>query len=106
MQETQKQAISVQVGKYREVNKGALKAFFEVILQPGSQKILDCKLFEKGTQSWIGWPSKEYKKPGQEKPEYIPLVAFLDREYSEALKVAVVAAIDKLKSASLQEPPF
>jgi len=82
----------VEVGQYREVNKGALKAFFSLVIHPGGQKIIDCRHFVQGEKEWFSFPQKEIKKEGQ-KSEYIPIVSFLDKEYFEGLKASIMNAI-------------
>jgi len=83
----------VEVGQYREVNKGALKAFFTLVEYPYGRKTLDCRLFEQGDKRWFSFPQKEVKKPGIDKPDYIPLVSYLDKEYLEQFKIAVLTAL-------------
>lgn len=85
----------VEVGQYREVNKGALKAFFTLIEYPQGRKTMDCRLFEKGDRRWFSFPSKETKRPGAEKPEYIPYISYLNKQYLEQLNIAVLTAIQE-----------
>jgi len=93
-------ADEIEVGQYRVVNKGALKAFFSLVIYPSGQKMLDCRHFQQGNNCWFSFPQKEIKKPDQEKPDYIPLISYLNKEYLEKLKTAVTAA---LKEATPQE---
>ena len=88
----------VEVGQYREVNKGALKAFFTLVEYPHGRKTLDCRYFEQGDKRWFSFPQKEIKKPGQDKPEYIPYVSYLDKEYLEQLKIAILTALREQES--------
>ncbi len=83
----------VEIGQYREVNKGALKAFFTLVEYPHGRKTLDMRYFESGENRWISFPQKESKKPGVEKPEYIPLVCYLDKEYDKQLRIAILTAL-------------
>lgn len=92
--------IKVEVGQYREMNKGSLKAFFSLVIYPEGQKILDCRLFEQDGKRWFSFPQKEIKFTDGRKTEYIPLVSYANKTYLEQLKVAVLEA---LKDAKPQE---
>jgi hypothetical protein len=82
--------IKVEVGQYREMNKGSLKAFFSLVIYPQGQKILDCRYFVQGDQRWFSFPQKEVKYTDGRKSEYIPYVSYLDKDYLEKLKIEVL----------------
>ncbi len=86
-------ATEIEIGQYKEVNKGSLKAFFSIVEYPTGRKTLDCRYFEKGEQRWFGFPQKEVKKRDSEVPEWIPLISYLDKEYLEQFKIAVLTAL-------------
>jgi hypothetical protein len=92
--------IKVEVGQYRPMDKGSLKAFFSLVIYPQGQKILDCRYFEQADKRWFSFPQKEVKFNDGRKTEYIPYVSYLDKEYLEQLKIAVLTA---LKDAKPQE---
>jgi hypothetical protein len=88
--------IKVEVGQYREMNKGALKGFFTLLIYPFQQKIFDCRYFHKDGQYWFSLPQREMiSKDGTK--EYIPLVSFGDKEYFQELKIAVLVALKNAK---------
>jgi hypothetical protein len=89
--------IKVEVGQYREVNKGSLKAFFSLVIYPQGEKIIDCKYFENGEKKWFNFPQKEVKYPDGRKSEYIPYISYLNKEYLQQLQAAVLAAIKTMK---------
>lgn len=91
--------IKVEVGQYKEVNKGSLKAFFSLIIHPHGQKILDCRYFVQGDNRWISFPQKEIKKQDGSKSDYIPLVSYLDKDYLEKLKEAVLGQLKSFNQA-------
>lgn len=93
----------VEVGQYREVNKGALKAFFTLVEYPNGRKTLDCRYFEQGDKRWFSFPQKEIKKPGADKPEYIPYVSYLDKEYLDQFKIAILTALREAQENNGQE---
>lgn len=89
--------IKVEVGQYREVNKGTLKAFFSLLLHPYGQKIIDCRYFEQGEKCWFSFPQKEIKYADGRKTEYIPYVSYIDKEYLEKLKIKVLKELKDVK---------
>ena len=93
-------AEEIEVGQYKVVDKGALKASFSLVLYPHGQKILDCRYFEQEGNRWFSFPSKEIKYTDGRKTEYIPIISYLNKEYLEQLKTAVLGA---LKETSPQE---
>lgn len=87
--------LSVEIPYYKAVNKGALQAFFTMIIHPIGIKFVDCKYFcYPGNQDrrWFAFPSKEIKKDS--KVEYLQLVHVLNQKLNEELKTAVLLAID------------
>lgn len=87
--------MKVEIGQYKEVNKGMLKAFFSVVIYPQGEKVLDCRYFIKddGTR-WFSFPNKEVKFEGK-KTEYIPLISYLNKEYLEELKESILIELKK-----------
>lgn len=83
----------VEVGQYKEVNKGALKAFFTLVEYPYGRKTMDCRYFDTGEKRWFSFPNKESKRAGQDKPEYIPYISYLDKEYRDQFNIAVLLAL-------------
>ena|SRR5690242_15530304 len=95
----------VEIGQYREVNKGSLKAFFTLVeYSPApnlkGRKTFDCRYFVQDDKAWISFPQKEIKYTNGRKTEFIPLVSYMDKEYLEQLKNAVLSL---LKTAKPQE---
>jgi len=91
----------IEVGQYREINKGSLKAFFSLVeYSPGpsikGRKTLDCRYFVQGDKRWISFPQKEIKYTDGRKTEYIPLVSYMDKEYLEQLKIAILSALKEI----------
>jgi hypothetical protein len=90
-------ASEIEVGQYREVNKGALKAFFTLVEYPYGRKTLDCRYFVQGDNRWVNFPQKEVNYSDGRKPEYIPLVSYLDKAYLDQLKEAILLALKDMK---------
>lgn len=89
--------MNIEIGQYREKNKGALKAFFSMLMKPMGIKILDCRYFVQGDRRWFSFPQKEVKFTDGRKTEYIPYVSIMDKELLEQIKV------DALKLLKVEE---
>lgn len=94
--------IKVEVGQYREVNKGLFKATFSLVIYPQGEKILDCKYFVNGDQRWFNFPQKEIKKQDGSKSDYIPLISYLNKEYLATLKAAVLNALKEVQPKPME----
>lgn len=90
----------VEVGQYRAMDKGSLKGFFSIVIYPQGQKIIDCRYFVQGDNRWFSFPQKEIKYTDGRKTEYIPLVSYLNKEYLEQLKIAVLTALKETAEAN------
>ena len=85
--------IKVEIGNVKIVDKGALKAFFSLLIHPEGQQIFDCKYFCKGEARWWAMPQKEIKRP--EKSEFLPIIRYLNKQYESELKSAVLNELTK-----------
>lgn len=88
--------LSVEIPQYKAVNKGALQAFFTMIIKPMGIKIIDCRYFccpGEQDRRWFSFPSKEIKK--EPKSDYVQLIYILNTNFNEELKTAVLKAIDE-----------
>lgn len=102
---------TVEVGQYREINKGGLKASFTLIEHSAgrykkSRRTLNCKLFSSGQRRWFAFPSQEITKNNEK--SYLNLVSILDKTYEDMLQKAVLAEIDSLNpvEANKQDEVF
>jgi hypothetical protein len=84
--------MQIEIGRYRGVDKGALRGFFELYVPEFGLKVSDCQHFAKGDQHWFNWPSKELKREDGTK-SYFPYLSFngpfrttLDNAVKDALK--------------------
>lgn len=91
----------VEIGQYKLIEKGALKASFSIVIYPQGlprgPKYLECLYFEHGENRWVTMPQKEIKHSDGRKSEYIPLVSYPDKEYANHLKIAVLEALKEAK---------
>lgn len=73
------------------MRKGALRAFFNVVLQPNSIKVIDCKYFVSGDKMWWTFCQKEVPpRDGNGKSEYIPYISIGSKDYIEEIKTKVL----------------
>lgn len=86
-------SIKVEIGQYKEVNKGSIKANFSVIIHPNGQKILECRYFENDGKRWFSFPSKKVEYTDGRKTDYIPYISYLDKTYLEELKTSILEAL-------------
>lgn len=59
----------MQIVKYKSIDKGCLKASFQIYMPEWSPGITirDCKLFQKGSDQWVQLPARQYEMDGQTK---------------------------------------
>lgn len=93
--------IRVEIGQYKPIDKGALKASFSMVIHPHGQKILECKYFNSGSNAWFAFPAKEVKKPDGSKSDFIPLISYGDKAYLAELQRVV---LQELKYATQPKP--
>lgn len=87
--------MKIEIGQYRRKDKGALRAFFSLVMHPHGLKILDCRYFVQGDKRWFSFPQKEIKYTDGRKTEYIPYISIIDKEYLELLKIEILKELKK-----------
>lgn len=107
--------MTIEIQKYREINKGVVKSAFSVKIVTWGLTINDCCLMEKGDKSWVSFPSRKYEADGETK--YFPYVYF-DKEINikisnlikekvrEEAQKAKAEAVEQTSSVDLTELPF
>jgi|SRR5215510_8142355 len=84
----------IEVQNIQAVNKGSLLAKCDVHIVPWHMTLCDIKIFEKGTNRWIGMPSKEYTNDLGE-TKYKELVLFDSEGVKNRFRSQIMGAIDK-----------
>ena len=98
---------SVEIGQYKQLDKGALKGTFSLIEYPTGRKTLDCKHFVQDGREWFNLPAKEVKKQDGSKSDFIPIISYMDKPYFERFKAAVLAGLKQMqKPAEPDDFPF
>lgn len=86
----------VEIEDYRpSAFEGNKIADFSYVIQPEGMKILGCRYLNGANGQWWAPPQKEITKG--DKKDYMPLVSFKDKAYGEALKFAVLSALQNHK---------
>lgn len=82
----------IEIENWRSIGQKG-NANFALVIYPEGEKILDCSYInhEKGT-FWT-MPQKTIEKDG--KKEYLPYVSYKDKAYKDALRAAVLAAVQQ-----------
>ena len=86
--------IKVEIARYFPMKSGAVIGSFDMVIQPFGMKILGCKYFQGQNEArWFNYPSKEVKKEGEEKGEWIPYVSYVNKEFGEIVKNQALKAL-------------
>lgn len=89
----------IEITNITPVNKGTLLATCDVYIQPWDMDLLEVKVFQKGSQRWIGMPSREFTNSMGEK-KYIEQVTFRKDSTKNRFRSQISAAIDKFLEAN------
>lgn len=85
--------MTIEVTKYKAVDKGAVMASIDIYIQAWDLEIRDIVLFRKDARKWVSMPSRMYEKDGEKK--YFQYVRFRDKEKSDKFNHAVMKAVDE-----------
>lgn len=95
--------LKIEIGQYRAINKGALRGYFSLLIQPEGILITDCAHFCKDGGHWFAFPQRERKYDDGRKSEYFPYMKLLNKEYGDALKESVMSALKQIESRGSNE---
>ena len=93
----------INVVDYKQIDKGALKARFNIHVPSWHLMIRDCTLMESNGKRWIGFPSRMYEQDGQKK--YFSFIV-IEKEVKDAFDRAVLDAIKALAPPAPQPSAF
>ncbi len=88
----------------RGINKGTLLATCDVHIIPWQMTLHEVKIFEKGTNRWIGMPAKEFTTDTGEK-KYTELVTFDSDAVKIRFRAQVMGAVDKFLATNPDMTP-
>lgn len=95
--------MNIEIGQYKEINKGALRASFS--LKVGEFIFLKCKYFVTGTNRFWTFPAEEMKGIPPEKSKFFPMIKMPNNEAKKALEDAVLSKFKAMEEGYDQEEP-
>lgn len=75
----------------RKINKGAFFGTFSV-KEPDGRITRDLKLFQKGANSWVSFPAREYEVNGEKR--YFEYISYDTTEKVKSVKADILAAVE------------
>lgn len=84
----------IEIENINPVNKGSLLATCDVWIKPWGIRLHEIKIFEKGSNRWIGMPSREFINDLNEK-KYIDLITFDTDGLKNRFRAQIMGAVDK-----------
>lgn len=84
----------IEVSNISPVNKGSLLATCSVRIIPWKLSLHDVKVFEKGTNRWLGMPAKEKISSTGDKT-YIELITFDTEASKNKFREQIMVAVDE-----------
>ena len=84
----------IEVQNINAINKGTLLATCDVHISPWHLTLHEVKIFVKGSNRWLGMPSKEYTNDMGEK-KYTELVTFDNDAVKNRFRTQIMEAVDK-----------
>ncbi len=94
----------LEVQNINAVNKGTLLATCDVHIIPWKMTLHEIKIFEKGTNRWVGMPSKEFTNDQGEK-KYTELLTFDSDAVKNRFRAQIMGAIDKYLAQNPEMKP-
>jgi hypothetical protein len=96
--------MEVEIQNYYKTNAdGNCQGNFTLVIEPNTfaLKVLKCRHFKKSDSEWFGFPvEKSNNRMGES--QYIPYVAFSDREFKEEVNEMVIKAIHNLPESEIR----
>ena len=89
----------IEVQNINPVNKGSLLATCSVHIKPWKLTMHDVKIFQKGTNRWLGMPAKEVSGENSEK-KYVELITFDAEVVKNKFRSQIMGAIDKFLASN------
>jgi len=95
----------IEIINIKAIRKGMLLGTCDVYIAPWDMEIMDVKIFEKGSNRWIGMPSKEIPNGDFEK-KYVELIKFRKSATSNRFKEQILNAVKKELTANPNMEPI
>lgn len=82
--------LKVEIGKYKSIEKGALKGSFSIVLYPDKMYMNNLNHFAANSQEWVTFPQQ--RVPGKEggKDAYYTHIGYHDKEKEKLIKDTIL----------------
>ena len=77
--------MDVRCENFRTDEKGGLRGFCDLVIEPLGVRLYSCKLFRSGSREWIEFPSRQYQSKGETK--YVRTVDFTTRSGYQSFSI-------------------
>lgn len=94
----------LEVQNINAVEKGSLLATCDVHIIPWKMTLHEVKIFQKGSNRWLGMPAKEYTNDLGEK-KYTELMTFDNENVKNRFRNQIMGAVDKYLSQNPDMKP-
>lgn len=84
----------MEISDFKRINKGALKASFNIFIPEWGMTIRNCNYFDTSDKNWIGFPSRQYIDPDTNQKKYFSYIIFED-EVKKRLDSAAKKELEK-----------
>lgn len=95
----------MEITEYKELEKGALKASFNVVIPQWGLTIRDCKYFESNGRNWVGYPSRAYDDPETGKKKYFSFIHW-EEKVRDRFEASIKEELKKHRGKTTHEDPF
>lgn len=92
----------MEITEYKSIDKGALKATFNIVIPQWGLTIRNCSYFEMNGRSWIGYPSRPYDDPDSGKKKYFSFIKWEDN-VKDRFEMAVKEELKKHQESNKYE---
>ena len=94
----------IEVSNINPVHKGNLLATCSVHIAPWKMTMHEVKIFEKGSNRWLGMPARPFKNEADE-TKYVELITFDSEAIKNRFKAQIMGAVDKFLAANPNMTP-
>lgn len=99
--------MDVRCENFRVDEKGGLRGFCDLVIEPLGVRLFSCKLFRSGGREWVQFPSREYESKANGIRRFVPTIGFTTGAGYETFQSAALKAIRAFRRQPQQqaEPP-
>lgn len=94
----------LEVSNINAINKGSLLASCSVHIIPWKMTLHEVKIFEKGSNRWLGLPAREFVNAMGEK-SFVELITFDNDAVKNRFRAQIMGAVDKFLQGNPEMKP-